>query len=244
MGQQWNPNRAFSTPVLKALLQEVERRVQDAEDESEENRWVVRHAFCVVTYVLSLRGPEGFLLELEGLNRFWNDRDPKKIIVTLLGKVKGEQEERWHLLPCIKVTSTGINVAASVKRLRDLKANQGFRRGPAISDYKGDIYSSREVDDTMQEALESVYNADKELFPESIKTVEDMKKSYHCFRSFRRASDTRALESKVNTDDIKLVNRWSTREKLEGRRPNQEMHFYYADIALLEAPFLRYTQAM
>ena len=71
-----------------------------------------------------------------------------------------------------------------------------------------------------------------------------MKKAYHCFRSFRRASDTRALEAKVSTDDIKLVNRWSTSEKLEGRRPNQEMHFYYADIAQLEAPFLRYTKAM
>ena len=99
------------------------------------------------------------------------------------------------------------------------------------------------MDGAIQEALESVFHANKELFAKKC-NIEDMKKAYHCFRSFHRASDLRALETKVNTYDIKLMNRWSTRDKLEGRRPNQEIHFYYADIALLEAPFLNYTWAM
>ena len=133
---------------------------------------------------------------------------------------------------------------SSVRRLRALKSGQGFPVGPAMSDVNGDILSSRVVDDAMLEALEEVFHQEKDIFPAGIKSEEDLRKSYHCFRSFRRASDTRALEVKVGTDDINIVNRWSTVEKLEGRRMNQAMHYYYADIALLEAPFLRYTSAM
>ena len=132
----------------------------------------------------------------------------------------------------------------SVKRLKQLKSNQGFYVGPAISDVNGDVLGSREVDDAMLDCLESVYAYGRDFFPATIKSKEDLRKSYHFFRSFRRASDTRALEMKVSTDDINIVNRWSTVEKLEGRRMNQDMHYYYADIALLEAPFLRYTSAM
>ena len=83
MGQEWKPNKAFSTPLLLALLQTLENRIQEAEDDLELNRWIVMHSFAVVTYVLSLRGPEGFLVDLEGLNTFWNDRDEKKLVITL-----------------------------------------------------------------------------------------------------------------------------------------------------------------
>ena len=244
MGQQWSPNKAFSLPLLLALVNEIDKRVGVTDDAKEVNRWVVLHAFCVVTYVLSLRGPEGFLLDLDGLHTFWNEADKKKIIITLLGRVKGERHDRWHTLPCTPVTSSGIDVTRSVKRLMELKSEQGFCRGPAISDVNGDVFTGKVLDAAMLEVLEELFDANRPLFPENIRTVEELRKAYHCFRSFRRSSDTRALEKQVGTDDIKIVNRWSTVDKMEGRRPNQEMHFYYADIALLEAPFLRYTYAM
>ena len=85
-------------------------------------------------YVLSLIGSEGFLLDLGGLNTFWKKEDIRKIVVSLLGRIKGEKDDRWHLLPCVKKTSSGINAEKSVERLKNLKAKQEFLQGPAISD--------------------------------------------------------------------------------------------------------------
>ena len=208
------------------------------------NRWVVFHTFVVTTYVLSLRGPEGVMLDLEGLHNFWEDQEQPGLIITLLGKVKGERDERWHTLPCVSHTCSGVHVRESVERMLRLKSSQGFTKGPAISDVAGDVLETRLLDDMLLEVLEEIFIENRRAFPEHIKSVEDIQSAYHCFRSFRRASDTRALEKKVGKDDINIVNRWSTTERTEGRRPNQDMRYYYADIGLLKGPFLRYTYSM
>ena len=93
--------------------------------------------------------------------------------------------------------------------------------------------------EALQEGMEDIFAENRRIFPEHIKAVEDIHSAYHCFRSFRRASDTRALEKKVGKDDINIVNRWSTTERTEGRRPNQDMRYYYADIGLLKGPFYK-----
>jgi hypothetical protein len=77
------------------------------------------------------------ILDLEGLHHHWGVGDGTYVIVTLQGAVKGESIDRDHLLPCVFVTLSGVNVKASLKRLMDLKAGQGFTNGPAISDLGG-----------------------------------------------------------------------------------------------------------
>ena len=244
MGQEWRSNQAFSVQLLLKLLHKTEVMITSSPDKYELNRWIVFHAFAVVTYVLSLRGPEGVLLDLEGLHNFWDDEKGSLLVITLLGRVKGERDERWHTLPCVDCTSSGIEVRASVARLMNLKLSQGFERGPAISDVYGDVFPSKILDEMLLELLEEIFKEDKRIFPENIKSDDDIRNAYHCYRSFRRASDTRALEKKLGKDDINIVNRWSTVEKVEGRRPSQDMRFYYADLALLKGPFLRYTYGM
>jgi hypothetical protein len=56
----------MSIPLLLATTQAIEERIQSAPTSRELNRWTVLHTFVVVTYVVSLRGPEGFLIDLEG----------------------------------------------------------------------------------------------------------------------------------------------------------------------------------
>jgi hypothetical protein len=62
---------------------------------------------------------------------------------------------------------------------------------------------------------------------------------HQVFRSFRRSSDTRAIEMNVSKTDIEIVNRWHAVEAAKGNRPNFPMHQHYAQLA-----FLRYTGAM
>lgn len=96
----------------------------------------------------------------------------------------------------------------------------------------------------MHEILEDLFESKRELFPKTIRDVEDIRENYQAFRSFRRTSTTRAQEERVNVDDINLVSRWHSIDKAAGKRPSFEMRFHYTQFELLVKPFLRYTNAM
>jgi hypothetical protein len=68
------------------------------------NQWLVFHTFVVVCYKVSLRGCEGFLLDLAGLIQKFTARGNIYVVIALLGKIKGELDDRAHLLPCVPVT--------------------------------------------------------------------------------------------------------------------------------------------
>jgi hypothetical protein len=75
----------------------------------------------VFTYVDSLRGPEGLLVDLEGCRQnFLKGLEENYVIIAHFGIVKGEHGERQHLLPTASVTGSGIKV----RRWMFLAANQ------------------------------------------------------------------------------------------------------------------------
>ena len=82
------------------------------------------------------------------------------------------------------------------------------------------------------------------LFPPTINNNEDILENYKCYRTFRRTSDTRALEEKVDATDIDLVNKWELASPFLNKRVSQPMKQHYAEFELLLKPFLRYTRAM
>ena len=245
MGQIWIPNRDFSTELLLEILKASEEKILLANNNwKEKHRWVVFNSYATLVYVVSLRVPEGLLIDLNGLNENWPPRNNRHLTIALLGRVKGETFDRAHLLPCVHRTSSGIDVRSTIERLLEVKNKMGHKDGPAISDEHGKMFNVRDLDDMLHDVLVDLFDLKRNLFPEDIKTVEEIRKFYQCFRSFRRASDTRALEVKVSTPDIDIVNRWRKVEAAEGRRPGFDMKQHYAQFDLLLKPFLRYTSAM
>jgi hypothetical protein len=55
------------------------------------------NAYLVVCYPISLRGCEGFLLDLVGLNRKFDVGGAHSVVLALLGKIKGESGDRAHI---------------------------------------------------------------------------------------------------------------------------------------------------
>jgi hypothetical protein len=166
------------------------------------------------------------------------------VVVALLGKIKGESDDRDHLLPCVPITSSGVDVRTSVARLMDFKRARGHVSGPAISDINGRVFSHRVMNDALLEVLEELFDSHRELFPPSISSKEILRQRVQVFRTLRRTSDTRAIEKKVRQSDIDVVNRWKSLERADGNRPNRPMRQHYAELELLIGPFLRYTWAM
>ena len=84
----------------------------------------------------------------------------------LRGQVKGEHGIRCHLLPTVAVTTSGIDLLRSVKRLLKLKSKQGHKEGPAVSDLEGKLFHTAVLNDAFQEVLDEIYSTKRCLFPE------------------------------------------------------------------------------
>ena len=245
MGSIWKPNKGFSTNLLKLMLQRAEKKRIELEDLNSRHIWTVFSTYSVISYTLSLRGAEGFLLDLKGTRKNRERRTEKHFWITLLGKLKGEHLDRQHHIPCTLETSSGLRVEKAVERLLREKERLGWIEGPAIANSRGELYSASDLDCLLHEVLEELFDEDKTIFPPDIKTKENLIESYHCFRSFRRASDTRAMEMKVAVTDIEIVNRWGQEQRSKhNSKINMPMRQHYAQPELLIAPFLRYTTAM
>ena len=89
MGQLIKPNRALSHPLIIRLIHYIEVRAHTETHNEEAHLWLVFLVYVTVTYILSLRGAEGFLLDLKGLNKYWKRSNDNYTIIPLLGKFKG-----------------------------------------------------------------------------------------------------------------------------------------------------------
>ena len=96
-------------------------------------------------HALLLRGTAGLLIDLAGLKE--EDRKERTHVITSLKvKVKEKIMETNHQFPCIKITSSGLNVDLQAKLLiaghRDLE-----RTGrPAITDWGGNMLNAGNLD--------------------------------------------------------------------------------------------------
>lgn len=215
MGQIYKPNQALLHELLKATITLAESKVEEVATNEELARWITFISYMVITYVLSLRGSEGLMLDLDGLNKQWIIKRKNHVVVVLSGRLKGEDNTRLHHIPCVKITKSGINVEYLIERLLSLKHKQGLYDGPAISNERGFLLPAKELDTCFHELLIELYMSRPDMFPPSINSAEDIVDNYKCFRLLRRTSNTRVLDEKVDGTDIYIVNKW---EQVKTRR--------------------------
>ena len=244
IGQLIKPNRALSHPLILRLFKHTEEKAISYLSQEEAHLWLIFLTYITVTYVLSLRGAEGFLLDLKGLNKYWKRGNDQYTIIPLLGKFKGEHQESQHLIPCVSVTQSGIKVRSTLRNLIRAKRALDFTDGPAVSDFRGKLLSSRDLDEMLIESLTHIYLEDQSLFPGDFTSEEHIISKYQCFRTFRRSAATRAIEKKIAKTHMEIVNRWRAVESAAGKRPQLPMHIHYAQVEELKAPFLRFTNDM
>ena len=82
------------------------------------------------------------------------------------------------------------------------------------------------------------------MFHPNIKNKDIIRERYHCFRTWRKTSDTRDIDVGVNRTDIDVVNRWNEADGIKNKRSSAPMKHYYAQVEVLRGPFVRYTSAM
>ena len=148
----------ISIPLVLNSIEKAEKNIKECDGNGDKYSWIVFIMYVAISYILSLRVNEGFLLDLDGLNQFWTRNDESYFIVCLLGKIKGESIERRHIILWSNVTSSSIKVKSIVNQLRTTKDSVDFKNGPAVSYLKGTIYLSSEINGLLISVLEELFD--------------------------------------------------------------------------------------
>jgi hypothetical protein len=163
-------------------------------------------AYFTITYVDSLQGPEGLLVELGGIRKnFVKGLEEDYYIVALLGQVKGEHGEREHLLPMASVTHSGLQVRKWIKRV--IAANQvcGHVSGPGFCYDNGVVLKMSDLNVILHELLGEIFVQHSSLFQADVQPLTKIEDKYSVYHSFR-GLDSLAIAQKVPSEDIKVSN--------------------------------------
>ena len=164
--------------------------------------------YLAMSFCLSLRGNEGFMLDLQGLiQHIMDGRDRREkhphVVFPLLGRFKNEVGERWHLMLSVPVTKSGFKVRMWTERLVKLMLKENKVNGPAICRPDGHLYESGAINSEFKASLAKI----QESHPHLIKENVDVFEVYNIRRSLRRGSSSTAREEGVKPDTIDLINR-------------------------------------
>lgn len=110
-------------------------------------------------------------------------------------------------------------------------------------DYNENKISPVDLNSLLHNLLGEIFIKNPELFPNKVKSQEDIETKVDVYRSMRRGSNTNTHEKNVDIKDIELVNQWINHVHTGCKKPNLLMAQMYTDIKQLKALFFRYTKA-
>jgi hypothetical protein len=221
--------------VVSKVLSEASLEWNDARTPASRKRVLAMcGGYIATTYAYSLRGNEGFWVDAERLKsnielgRSGSNGEMSHVVVALLGRFKGESGDRMHVFPLASKTASGIETRVWLERVAEIHCIEKTENCPAFCDEEGYQLTESLVEESLLHPLledlqRSGWNSG------SIPRGIDVRKSYRCFRSFRRGSEITANNVGVSETVINFVHRWSKYEKKRGKQPGFNMLEHYAD---------------
>jgi hypothetical protein len=244
MGQDVRSDLPISIEVMLKLMEYLENAIALASDKDERDLLIGVSAYAVLSYCVSLRGNEGFMLDLASLIYFRStgEKDEKQpfILAPLLGRFKTEEGERCHLLAMVSETASGLKPRMALERLVEMNQRKGRTSGPAFAGRDGRVARSSDYEAKIFEGLIFIQENCYGLIDANIKVTE----AYGVFRSFRRGATTRATILRVCPITVEIINRWRKLEGSKGCKPSMLMREHYAAIATHIPSMLRFSAAM
>ena len=116
--------------------------------------------YIVTTFGYSLRGNEGFWVDVDRLRKFIgvgkSDAKQPHVLVAAMGRLKGEDGDRMHVFPLVNVTKSGIRIRVWLERVACLLDFEDRRSCPAFCDESGYQLESKDVEKVFHPILQSI----------------------------------------------------------------------------------------
>ena len=253
MGYILKQNQAISIDVMRDLIEAFKESIMKSEAKSRDRWWnTLGLVYSVITFFASLRGSEGLKVNAHILIKYWDYglsssahqgdkrlKTPAHIIIPLMGRFKGEQGERCHLLALTEKTASGIHIRKVIQILIKMREDYNITSPWLFTDMIGEKLSFDIMNEIVLDKLEQVRDKDQE--DKLGLSRFDIREDFSINRSFRRGSSTTAQINKVPSEIIELMNRWKKFERAKGRRAKMSMMETYADIELLLPTMIQYS---
>jgi hypothetical protein len=244
MGEEVRSDFALSVQVLHQILNNLERRWLEATVPARRKEVVEIAFFLVVQFGLALRGEEVVKLDVAGfLSYFEAGRDHAQhphVMIPLQGRFKGETGERWHLLPIVWKTRSGIKVGVWAGRMKESLEERQRYHGFVFANARGKQAKAAVYEPRFFEQLNYVRARHPALFPPGV----DIEDDFGLSRSARRGSSTEAANQGVAAEIIELICRWRKIEKAQGRAPNLGMREHYMEVTQALVAYLKYSRPL
>ena len=243
MGDVVRQDLAISIEQMLELMRSFNLRWDLAEGNRGDQKQILFPAlFSVIAFCCGLRGEELPLMSLSGvrrhLDRGINHPIHPHVTVALLGRFKTEVSQKYHLMPIVLTTRSGLQPGLWMQRMVEWYAEAGIVRGWVFRNFKtGEPARARDYEVDILSELEHIQKISPEVINESVNVFEDFGVS----RSFRRGSDTQALIQGVSVVDIERNNRWRSVESAGSKRVVLRMIHHYEDLSLMLESLLSYS---
>jgi hypothetical protein len=246
MGDVVRSDYAVTSEIINALLTTLNKEYEDVAT------WEARTMIAEMVFVLvvgfccGLRGEEITKVGLAGPLKYLEvgriDAECPHVIVPLIGRIKGETGEWYHMMVLARETKSGWHPGRRVwvDRIAAVNKERKRDRGPVFRTKKGHRAKIGDFEADFLERLIRLKIARPGLFDPGV----DISECYGLFRSLRRGSTTEATKNRVAPDIIELNNRWRKFEKARGMRPNLGMKDHYTEIKLILPILWQYSRSL
>jgi hypothetical protein len=244
MGYDMRKQKYLPIPVVVEQLRLIKRDAS-LPDNPQANTLVKLGALICILTAGSLRGHEAFYTDLTATRKYL-DRGregviPKGVLkrallteaecaqlpevcVCLVGKFKGENGERHHLLVLANKSISGLETRWWVEKLLEVCGEENRFKGFAFHNADGSPPSGADYNVLVRQYLQEIQETKPKLFSPD----EDLMK-YGISRTYRKSAENRARRAGMKDTDVIVMNRWRTIEQAQGRRPRHAMIDHYSD---------------
>lgn len=161
------------------------------------------------------------------------------VVVSLLGRVKGETGEDTHLIGVANVTKSGIKIRWWIEQLIRVAKKEKRQFGPAFATPDGRLIPSSEYNAIFLKYLEDI-QASTDLIEQKLIVRE----SFGISRTLRKSAEARVTRAGLPASLQDKMNRWRTIETADGRNPKFQMRDLYAGVLAQMPTTWRYSYAL
>jgi hypothetical protein len=244
MGDKVVSDYGLSIEIFNEILATLELEWIEATTEAERDKITEFASVMFFGFGCGLRGEEIVKVDIAGFLKYIQvSREHPEcphLVVPLLGRLKGEMGERYHMMILARETVSGLEPGKWADRMSESLRRRGRTNGYMFQNARGKQAKIGHYEDEFLERLVGVRIARPSLFDPGVNVTE----VYSLRRSLRRGSTTRARNQGVPEALIEMNNRWRKVESARGRRPGMSMMAHYTEIRLSIPLLWRYTRML
>ena len=197
---------ALSKALFMELIAQAEEDWDDSYTDTEKDKVAVFACLLNFGYLCGLRGEEIMKTDVAGFLKYIDvgaaDAVSPHVIVPLIGRLKGETGERYHMMVMAEITVSGVMAGRWADRLGRALLRQRKRNGFVFVDSKGNQAKIGQYDDEFTGRLTRIKMLKPHLFEPGLNIVD----AYSLRRSLRRGSTPEAIDRGFPKDLIEMNN--------------------------------------